>query len=190
MRNDEWDYENGVLLHPDKPKYKVNYHTYTVEINREDLDKVKYIEPKVDDKFSISSRTIPFLNSSDSVRIAMGASMAKQAIELENAEVPLVASGNTEVDSEKSTLSTYANEDGIVTQVDGVSGIKYDSGVFQPFPRPISGMNHITITHKELVSIGDRVKKGQKITSASAADGAYKLGMNANVFYLNYLGLT
>jgi DNA-directed RNA polymerase beta subunit len=51
-------------------------------------------------------------------------------------------------------------------------------------------MNHITITHKELVGIGDRVKRGQKITSATAADGAYKLGMNANVFYLNYLGLT
>jgi len=190
LRNEEWDYANNKLKDPFKNRYKVKYHTYTIELNANELGKVKYIEPKVDDKFSISSRTIPFLNSSDSVRIAMAAGMAKQSVELEHPEDPLIASGNTEVDAESSTMTTYASNNGIIEEKNGVLGVKYDDGVFQAFPEDISGMNHITISHKNLVNPGDRVVKGQKLTTATTADGSYKLGINARCFYLNYCGLT
>lgn len=71
LRAEEWDYDEKHLVNPEALKYRVKYHVHTKELSLSGLKKVKYIEPKVDERFSISSRTIPFLNSSDSVRIAI-----------------------------------------------------------------------------------------------------------------------
>jgi len=190
LRSEEWDYTKNRLKNSLKDTIRVKYHTYTIEIPSREGNNIKYIEPKIDDRFSMSSRTIPFLNSSDSVRVSMGCGMVKQAIELEHPEDPIIASGNTEIDSKDSMMNTYALNDGIVELKDGKLGIKYDSGIFQEFPESISGMNHVTITHKVLVNPGDRVTKGQKLTTGTTSDGSYKQGVNADLFYLNWVGMT
>lgn len=116
--------------------------------------------------------------------------MAKQAVELEEPETPLIASGNTDIDAEKSVLATRATGDGVVEMVNGKMGVRYEGGKFVAFPEAISGMNHVVISHSTPLKVGDKVTSGQKLTSATIASHGYQIGKNANVFYINYLGKT
>ena len=151
------------------------------------------IEPKADEKLSLTSRQIPLINMSDTERVAMGTGMSKQAIELENAEEPLITSGNSKEDKVFDTTKIYYN--GTTGEVKKISDrniyIKDENGDIIPYeiPSTIIGMNDNIISYVVKVKVGDTVTNGQELISSYVTkDDTYNLGVNARVAYMFYRG--
>lgn len=58
------------------------------------VSEIDLIDRHPDYRLSTTTRRIPFINYTDSVRVHMGTSMLKQSIPIANAQRPLVDSGN------------------------------------------------------------------------------------------------
>lgn len=159
-------------------------------------DQFDYIEPMADDKLSITTRRIPFGNMSDSVRIAMGATMEKQAVELANSEPPLITTGHDDTDFELSTLITkFRGKSGIVEKIKDnkifVKDPKTGSIQFFEIPSPTPGANDSIISFESSVKVGDSLTEGSElIIPHMLKRKSFELGNNIEVVYLNYLGMT
>jgi DNA-directed RNA polymerase beta subunit len=171
------------------------YKQYQKEFKTEKLDEIELIEPAPDEKLSYTTRRIPLINMSDSVRVAMGSSMIKQAIQTEGCEPRLVASGNDDADYRSAhSLTRYQgiNEGEVVAITpeyidikDKVSGLI----VKVEIPAPIVGLHDNLMTHDATVKVGDTVIPNQIIISPSTLkEGSYDLGVNARTVYMSYLG--
>jgi len=192
LQNTDYDYDNHQIIKRDQYVLKLRYH----DIKVSDLSTIHnlLVEPKADEKLSITSRRVPLINMSDTVRVAMGCAMSKQSIEIEDSEIALVNSGNDDEDLVKTTLITRFNED--EGEVDKISGnkifIKYPNGSVKYFEisQPTVGANDTVISFETNLKVGDKLNKGDVIVSPKIIKkGSYELGVNANAVYMNYLGL-
>lgn len=193
VSNDSWDYEKKSWIDPSKlVKYKLRmkYRTGSVQ------DSYDYIEPKRDDKLSITTRRIPLGNISDSTRIAMSANFHKQSLELVNSEPALIATGHDEVDFENSVLLTrHVGKDSIVTKIQGnliyVKEIDSESISFYEIPSPTPGANDSITSFRPTVKEGQRIKDGDiLIIPEYQKRKSFELGINGLTIYMNYLGYT
>lgn len=175
-----------------KGKYKLRLHEYPLTV--QPSGKGWLIEPKPDEKLSITTRQIPLVNVSDTVRVAMGAGMSKQAVELENSEPCLVSSGN-EIEDEKFDTSRrrWSGEPGTVVAItEGNIMVKLDSNdsvVNFDIPDTTVGLNNTLISHVVKVKVGDKVEDGTlMLSSYMTKNKTYELGVNAHVAYAFYKG--
>ena len=158
-------------------------------VSPEDVD---YMDVSPKQLVSVPAALIPFLEHDDANRALMGANMQKQAVPLLRAEAPLVGTGvefRAAVDAGDVSL---AEEAGVVEDVSAEQiVVKERSGTLRTydlvkFRRSNQGTN---INQKPVVTIGDRVAKGQVIADGPSSEaGEIALGKNLIVAYMPWEG--
>lgn len=195
LTNECYDYKTKKVKELSEYTYKLRLNTYKVKTLKG--LKIDLIEPSPDEKLSLTTRRIPLINMSDSVRVAMGASMSKQAIEVYNSEPSLISSGNDDEDYINSSLTTkyVGRNPAIVEFIDGDKIFYRDevtgSVAYYQVSAPTIGANDSLISFTPVVKPGDRLEPGSiVITPTILKNNSYDLGVNTFVFYMSYLGFT
>ena len=157
-------------------------------VKRED---VHFMDVAANQAFSIATSMIPFLDHDDANRSLMGSNMQKQATPCVVPEAPLVATGIEEAAARYSGRLAVASESGTVRYVDAkkiiVSGAHGDiTHNLISFTRN----NAQNIFHQRpIVSVGDKIKKGDILADASSTDGGQiALGQNVLVAFMPWGG--
>ncbi len=155
-------------------------------------EKIDYIDVSPEQCISIATSLIPFLQNTDANRALMGSNMQRQAVPLLIPEKPLVCTGNEVRVARDSGLQVIAQEDGKVLEVDAKHiKVKTDQGKIKVYElNTFVRTNQYTCLHqKPLVQKGQRIKKGQVLSSGGAIDGEYlALGKNVLVAFLPWRG--
>ena len=152
-----------------------------------DRKEVSYVDMSPRQLIGVSAGLIPFLEHDDANRALMGSNMQRQAVPLVRCEPPVVATGlETEVPA-YSGMVVVAQESGTVRRVIA-DEIQVDERVY-PL-RKFVGLNERTcLNQKPIVSVGDKVKKGQVIADgAGTENGELALGKNILVAFMPWDG--
>lgn len=150
-------------------------------------NEVEYIDLAPCQMVGVSAGLIPFLEHDDANRALMGSNMQRQAVPLLVTEAPLVGTGLETFVAENSGMVIKAEKAGKVTFVDAtvveVDGKRYPL-------RKYTGLNERTcLNQKPMVSVGDRVKRGQVLCDTAATrDGKLALGRNVLVAFMSWEG--
>ena len=151
---------------------------------------------------SISASLIPFLEHDDANRALMGSNMMRQAVPLLRVDAPIVGTGLERQVASDSRVLINAERDGVVEYVDANEiSIKYDRTEEErmvSFDGDSKTYNLIkfrktnqgtSINLKPIVSVGDRVTKGQVLCQGYATeDGELALGRNMKVAFMPWKG--
>lgn len=158
----------------------------------EDVTKIDLIGVAANQIVSVATSLIPFLEHDDGIRALMGTNMQRQAVPLIAARAPIVGTG---VEARAATDSGHvilAEEDGEVIKMDGNQIIVRDKAghdhiyLLSKFLRSNASS---CINQRPIVDRGDKVKKGQVMTDASAIDkGELALGNNVLVAFMTWEG--
>lgn len=174
--------ENGMVW----TKYRMKKKKFKVE-------EIQLIDLHPDYRLSPTSRQIPFLNFTDSVRIMMGDGMLRQSIPLPNAQKPLVATGNNDDLKDNVLNDKFTEESGKVIDITNDDVIvELPNGKHKKFPRrtAIQSLNDVAVFTEPKVKIGQKVKKGDIITGAHEIEPeGIRLGLNTLVLYGPHKGL-
>ena len=189
----------------------VDYNTNTLKPNEEGLVKVKYrmghkmvpieeidlIDLHPDYRLSETSRRIPFVNFTDSVRISMGTSMLKQSMVINNAQRPIVDTGHYEelknnVMNER--FEVDSDDEGLVKEISPdfitIKGKKSGKLININRRTAVHSINDVTMYTEPKVRVGDTVKRGDIICGPiELGKDTVKVGCNVNVLYHAYHGL-
>lgn len=185
----------------------VDYNTNTLKPNKDGMVEVKYrmkrkmvpvgevelIDLHPDYRLSSTTRRIPFVNYTDSVRISMGTSMLKQSIPLVYAERPLVDTGRNEELADNILNEKFKYPEGTVKDItsDRVV-IELPGGTETEIIRrtAIQSINDVSVYTEPKVKVGQKVKEGDIITgSVGLEKDTYKAGLNTLVLFHAYHGL-
>ena len=186
------DFENKTLLEgfgTHKYKYRGKHTNFEEGEKAKDIfEQVDYIDAKADDKLSITTRKIPMVNHTDSVRISMGTAMIGQSLELEEPESPIISSGNNDA-SDNPLMVVYENGGGTVSSIDNgevvITDEEGNNSIFDYYP--MAGIHNVTLTRTPKVKVGDKVKKGDVIiTPSSISEKSDNLGRNLLAAYFMY----
>lgn len=184
------NYDTSEVVPNDEGKIEVKYRMRRKIVEKDDYD---LIDLPPDYRLSSTSRRIPFINFTDSVRVSMGTSMLKQSIQLIHAERPLVDTGNNEDLSSNVISDKYPGTEGEVTEITDIDVvIKDDNGKTYKIPKRsyIPSINNISVYSEPKVKVGDRVKSGDVIVGGVTIEkDTAKVGLNANVLFHAYHGL-
>ncbi len=148
---------------------------------------VRYIDVAPSQMVGVSAGLIPFLEHDDANRALMGSNMQRQAVPLLVTEPPLVATGLEKTAARNSSMPVHARRKGTVTKVDA-GRIEIGSEVYKL--RKFVGLNERTCQNqKPIVSIGDKVEKGQIIADGAAThQGELSLGRNVLAAFMAWDG--
>jgi len=151
---------------------------------------------------SIAASLIPFLEHDDANRALMGSNMMRQAVPLMKPDAPIVGTGIEARVIKDSRVHIVAEGDGVVEFVDANQiTIRYsrtpeeklisfddDIKVYQLTKFRKTNQN-TCINIKPVVSVGDKVTKGQMLTEGYATkDGELALGKNLKVAFMPWKG--
>ncbi len=137
--------------------------------------------------WSVATALIPFLEHDDANRALMGSNMMRQAVPLLKTESPLIGTGMEKRAAVDTGDVITAGEAGEITYVDAERIVlDKDEYPLHKFRRSNQG----TIIHqKPLVSVGDKVKKGDVLADGSSTDkGELALGKNCLVAFMSWEG--
>lgn len=160
---------------------------YRNDVHWVETKQVQYIDIAPAQMVGISAGLIPFLEHDDANRALMGSNMQRQAVPLLITEPPVVGTGLEDNVPQFSGMLVRAERGGKVTYVDAtrieVEGKRYPLDKFR-------GLNERTcLNQKPIVSVGDRVKKGQILAdSAATRQGILSLGRNVLVAFMSWEG--
>ena len=184
------DYETNTLK-PDKDgmvecKYRMKRKMFPV-------GEIELIDLHPDYRLSETTRRIPFVNYTDSVRISMGTSMLKQSIPLVNAERSLVDTGRDEELKDNILNEKFNYPEGKVKEItDDKVIISLPDGKETEIPRrtAIQSINDVSVYTEPKVKVGQKVKQGDVITGGvGLTKETYKAGLNTLVLFHAYHGL-
>ncbi len=179
------DKQNRII--PDKVSARVKGEPGTVV-----RDEVDYMDVSPQQFLSIATSCIPFLQNDDANRALMGSNMQRQAVPLAKPEMPLVCVGTEEKVARDSGRAIYADEDGVVEDVDATHvKIREKNGKIKNHELKIFvRTNQYTCFHqKPVVKPGQRVKKGDVLADGGATDrGWLALGTNVFVAFMSWRG--
>ena len=152
---------------------------------------VEYIDVATNQAFSVATSMIPFLEHDDASRALMGSNMQKQAVPLMCPEAPIVATGMEGEAAKHIGRIILAEEAGEVKYVDAKRIVvkaekkEYEYNLIN-FAKP----NEFSVFHQRpIVSIGDKVKKGQVLADAATTNhGQVSLGHNVRVAFMSWNG--
>ena len=158
-------------------------------VARNDVD---LMEIATNQPFSVATSLIPFVENDDANRALMGSNMQKQAVPLIIPDAPVVATGIESVAARDSGRLLLATEAGDVTYADARTiKVKNNDGKTKNYDLvTFSRTNGFTTFHQRpLVSVGDKVKKGEVLADASTSDnGQLAIGQNVRVAFLPWFG--
>ena len=152
---------------------------------------VEYMDVSPAQIVSVATALIPFLEHNDANRALMGANMQKQAVPLMIPQAPLVGTGlefRAAVDTGDVVL---ARNDGSVVDVDAERIVVEGRGTRDEYPMTkFMRSNQGTLIHqKPVVTLGDKVKKGEVLADGSSTDGGeLALGANLLVAFMPWEG--
>lgn len=153
---------------------------------------IDYIDVATNQAFSIATSMIPFLEHDDANRALMGSNMQKQAVPCIVPQAPLVATGTEEFAAGASGRLIFATVAGEVVAADAKhitiedkDGKKHTQSLVT-FERT----NNFSVFHQRpVVTVGDKVKKGQLLADTSTTDkGQIALGQNVRVAFMAWNG--
>lgn len=149
---------------------------------------IHYVDVSPKQIVGISASLIPFLEHDDANRALMGSNMQRQSVPLLRTERPLVGTGMEQVVGQNSSMVVRAEKSGKVTAVDATK-IVIDQTDEYPLEKYI-GLNERTcLNQKPIVSLGERVKKGQVIADGGGtSNGSLALGKNVLVGFVSFDG--
>ena len=159
----------------------------------EDVNKIDFVGVAANQIISIATSLVPFMEHNDGQRSLMGTNMQRQAVPLLKTEAPIVGTGVEARAAIDSGHVIIAAEDGEITAVDGASielttAKKAEKQVYtlNKFLRS----NYSTCLNQHpIVSVGDKVKKGDVISDGPAIDnGELSLGKNILVAFMTWEG--
>jgi DNA-directed RNA polymerase subunit beta len=154
---------------------------------------IEFIDVAPEQPISLGTSCIPFLQNDDANRALMGSNMQRQAVPLINPQAPFVMTGTEERIARDSGQEILCQEDGVVITVDGGQiEIKGAKGIKKYPLRNFIRTNQYTCFHQRpLVEKGQKVKKGDILTSGGAIDqGHLSLGRNLLVSFISWRGKT
>ena len=167
-----------------------------------DKKQVHYTDVAPNQIASISASLIPFLEHDDANRALMGSNMMRQAVPLLRPQAPIVGTGLERQVASDSRVLINAEGVGTVIYVDAEKiTIKYDRSDEEQlvsFDTDEKTYNLVKfrktnqgtcINLKPIVSIGDRVSKGQVLCQGYATEnGELALGRNMKVAFMPWKG--
>ncbi len=142
---------------------------------------------------SVATAMIPFLENDDANRALMGSNMQRQAVPLIKTETPIVGTGIEYKAAIDSGIIPLAKNDGVVAKVSATevkvrrdSDGGYDTYKLLKFKRSNQGT---CINQRPVVSLDERVKKGDVIADGPATDmGEIALGKNILMGFMTWEG--
>ncbi len=148
---------------------------------------VSYMDVAPSQMIGISAGLIPFLEHDDANRALMGSNMQRQAVPLLVAEPPIVGTGMEAEVARNSAMVVRARRAGKVTYVDAT---RIEIGSDHYTLKKYHGLNERTCQNqKPIVSIGDKVEKGQIIADGAATkNGELAVGRNVLVGFMSFDG--
>jgi DNA-directed RNA polymerase subunit beta len=152
---------------------------------------VEYMDVSPAQIVSVGTALIPFLEHNDANRALMGANMQRQAVPLMIPQAPIVGTGlefRAAVDTGDVVL---ARSDGTVVDVDAERIVVEGRGTRDEYPMTkFMRSNQGTLIHqKPVVTLGDKVKKGEVLADGSSTDGGeLALGANLLVAFMPWEG--
>ncbi len=159
---------------------------------------IDYIDVSPKQLVSVAASLIPFLENDDANRALMGSNMQRQAVPLMQATAPFVGTGIESVVARDSGAAIMAKRGGIIDQVDATRVVVRvtddlepgDPGVDIYSLRKFQRSNQNTcINQKPLVTVGDKVIKGEVIADGPSTDmGELALGKNVLVAFMPWNG--
>ncbi|NLH49188.1 MAG: DNA-directed RNA polymerase subunit beta [Myxococcales bacterium] len=162
-------------------------------------DQVDYMDVSPQQLVSVAASLIPFLEHDDANRALMGSNMQRQAVPLLKTSAPIVGTGMEEVVARDSGVTVVARRGGAVHSVDADRiVIKVAEDEKDPTEAGVDIYNLIKfqrsnqntcINQKPIVSMGERVYKGQILADGPATDqGELALGKNIVVAFMPWGG--
>ena len=180
--NQSVDYVNKKI----EPKVKVRRRGEVIgEYKLSEVPKPYYIDASADDKLSYSTRRIPMINYTDSIRVSMGGNMSNQAVELINPDVPAVSSGHD--DGAKShPLNIYALSSGVVDYKDrNVIKVKDEKGRSVEYKSHlVNSMYDLNVVVDPKVDVGDKVNIGDILFAPRNITSEFRLGKNCRIAFM------
>ncbi len=152
---------------------------------------IEYMDVSPAQIVSVATALIPFLEHDDANRALMGANMQRQAVPLMIPQAPIVGTGlefRAAVDTGDVVL---ARNDGAVVDVDAERIVVEGRGTRDEYPlTKFMRSNQGTLIHqKPVVTLGDKVKKGEVLADGSSTDGGeLALGANLLVAFMPWEG--
>ena len=157
-----------------------------------DVNDIDFIGVAANQIVSIGTSLVPFLEHNDGIRALMGTNMQRQAVPLVMAEAPIVGTGVEARAAKDSGHAIVAPEDGIITYADSLTmELTGKSGQIHLFKlnKYLRSNASTCINQKLIVEPGQKVKKGELLTDASAIDhGELALGNNVLVAFMTWEG--
>lgn len=158
----------------------------------DDANAIEYVDVASNQIISIATSLVPFLEHDDATRALMGTNMQRQAVPTVRGDAPIVGTGIERRAAADSGYAIMAQEDGVVTAVDGgrveitgKSGTVYNHRL----TKFLRSNNDTAITQRPVVDKGQKVKKGDILVDGPAMDhGELALGQNLLVAYMVWDG--
>lgn len=158
-------------------------------------DQVDYMDVSPKQIVSVSAALIPFLENDDANRALMGSNMQRQAVPLLQTESPVVGTGMERIAARDSGVVVAAKRTGLVERVDASRIVvrvdedeKSDLDIYNLAKFQRSNQN-TCINQRPIVSVGQKVRKGQIIADGPATDmGELALGRNVLVAFMPWGG--
>ncbi len=164
----------------------------TTEINAVPGDEVQLMDVSPKQIVSIGTGLIPFLEHDDANRALMGANMQRQAVPLLTAEAPYIGTGIEARAARDAADTVIAEDDGIVTAVDGRRiEVNYDSLGREVYRlMKFSRSNQDSCMNQRVrVAPGARFTKGELLADGPSTDnGELALGKNLVVAFMPWEG--
>ena len=168
------------------------YFAATTEISSVPPAEVQLMDVSPKQIVSVATALIPFLEHDDANRALMGANMQKQAVPLLRSEAPYIGTGVEERAARDAADMLIAEDDGVVTEVDGdhmVVDYKTNGRRVYRLLKFERSNQDTSINQKPLVAEGDRVKKGDILADGPSTDhGELALGKNVLVAFMPWEG--
>ena len=181
---------------PPKPKSPMVRARIRGEIKMIPARDVEYIFQTPREFFSITSNSVPFLNTDHGNRILMGDRHHEQAVSLIDPDRPIVQAKYDENLGYEDFIGASTNPispvDGHVLSVSrdkitimGTNKKKHDVSLHNNYPLNAGTL----LTERSSVQVGDKVKRDQVIAQNNfTKDGSLAIGKNLRVAYLPYKG--
>lgn len=164
---------------------------YRGEVITVPQEKVDFVDISPKEIVSITTSLIPFLENDAANRALMGSNMQRQAVPLENPEVPLVKTGAERKIATDSLRAIRAKRGGKVIFADASEiKIKTSEGIDKYRLMKFQRSNQRTcVNQRSLVNKGEEVKEGEFIADGPAIhDGELALGRNILVAFMPWEG--
>ncbi|MFA5947341.1 MAG: DNA-directed RNA polymerase subunit beta [Patescibacteria group bacterium] len=153
---------------------------------------VNYMDVAPTQIVSIGTSLIPFLEHDDATRALMGTNMQRQAVPTIRPQAPIIGTGIEKRAAVDSGHVLIAEEDGVITQADGVkitAEYKTKGIVTYKLTKYLRSNNSTAITQRPTILPGIKVKKGDVLADGpSVENGEMALGQNMLVAFMSWDG--